>query len=47
MDFWADCEEMNEKILKKYRIGDKAYVDCHEHLLTLSNDKMRQYKGNQ
>ena len=37
---------MNEKMLENYKIGDKVHVDCHKHPLTLSNDQMRQYKGN-
>lgn len=37
---------MNNLILLKYKIGDKIPVDTHGHLLILSNDEMRQYKGN-
>ena len=40
---WLLGETINDKILKKYKIGDKFPVDSHKHILTLSNAQMRQY----
>ena len=43
--YWVICEQINDKMLEDYRIGDAIPVDCHKHSLTLSDDKMRQYDG--
>ena len=43
--YWVICEKMNEKVLEKFKIGDKVPVDSHKHLLTLSNSQMTQYNG--
>jgi serine/threonine protein kinase len=45
MAYWVICEEINDKILENYKLGDKVPVDSHEHILTLSNDHMRGYNG--
>ena len=46
MAHWLYCESINAKILENYKIGDKILVDSHKHPLTLSNEQMRQYRGN-
>ena len=47
MAYWIICEGMNDKMLENYKIGDKVPVDSHEHVLTLSNDQMRGYNGDE
>ena len=43
MTGWLLGETINDKILEKYKIGDKVPIDSHKHILTLSNAQMRQY----
>ena len=44
---WIIGEGINDKMLKIYKFGDKVPVDSHKHILTLSNDQMRGYNGDQ
>ena len=42
---WVNGMKMNHQTLTKYNVGDKIRVDIHEHPLILSNQRMRNYKG--
>ena len=40
------ADDMNCTVLSNYKLGEIVPVDIHCHPLTLSNDEMRNYKGN-
>ena len=45
MSCWLLCEKISDNMLKNYKLGETVPVDTHKHPLILSNDEMRNYKG--
>ena len=45
LKLWLFCEDTNQLILAKYRLGESVPVDSHPHPLILANCDMRNYPG--